>query len=137
MDLLVGAGEVTKEVHNQRGSLRVTRRSQRAVWAELRGAIGLDHVRPLTAFMDECIQTSPVKLILFQDLAGVDSYGMRAQIHVAEWAREQVEHMEKLHFAITGKVLLPTIRAMFMSLPVRAYMHHDRSGLQSALERAG
>lgn len=108
----------------------------RVLLAELHGTIGAQHIRALAELVEELRVQHEGKVNLFQDLTQVTAYSMDAQLRFSEWARSHVEHLHKLHFALPpSSALLPTLRAVVMAVPIRAYLYADRKGLDSAINR--
>lgn len=126
-----------REVRNECGSLLVSSAAPNLVMVDMDGAIGVEHVTCMTQYVDTVLPFSGGKVSIFQDLTRVTAYAMKAQLHVSTWALEQSSHLERLHFALmSNSHLLPTIRAVVIALPIRAYMYRDRAGLDAALGRA-
>ena len=130
-------GAVQREVRHESGTLQVYSAAPNLVMVDMDGAITVDHVICMTQYVDTVLPAAGGKLSIFQDLTRVTAYAMQAQLHVSTWALEQPSLIERLHFALTpNSPLLPTIRAVVMALPIRAYMYRDRAGLDAALGRA-
>jgi hypothetical protein len=117
--------------------LRIERCGERTLWAELGGRIGLAHVQALTEFADGCIAVAPVNMSLFLGLSPAASFDAPAQEHLASWARDKALCFDHLHFVLEDPALTRLIRAMFMALPVRAYLHKDRASFDAARARSG
>jgi hypothetical protein len=125
------------ELQSDDGTLRIERCGARTLWAELGGRIGLAHVRALSEFAEGCIAVAPVNMSLFLSLSQVASFDASAQEHLASWARDKALYFDHLHFVLEDPALIRLIRAMFMALPVRAYLHKDRASFDAARARLG
>ena len=126
-----------RELRSDDGSLRIERGGERTLTAELEGRIGLAHVRLLSEFAEGCIAVAPVNMSLFFDLQQVAAFDRAAQEHLSSWTRDQALCFEHLHFVLQDPALIRLIRAMFMALPVRAYLHKDRASFDAARARLG
>lgn len=130
-------GVSAHEVGNDAGRLRVACVSPAVLLVEMAGTIGLSHVTAMTQYVDAAVPLCGGKLSIFQDLTHVTAYKIEAQVHFSTWALEQSSHVDRLHFALNaGSPLISTVRAVVISLPIRAYMYKDRAGLDAAVQRA-
>jgi hypothetical protein len=126
-----------REVRSDDGSLRVERRGERALRAELVGRVSLAHAQALTTFADAWMDVAPVNLSLFLDLGRVSALDFAAQGHLASWAREKALCFDRLHVVLEDPALIGLVRAMFMALPVRAYLYRDHAPFEAACARLG
>jgi len=126
-----------RELRSDDGSLRIERGGERSLVAELEGRIGLAHVQVLCEFAEACIAVAPVNLSLFLDLQQVASFDRAAQEQLSSWTRDKALCFDHLHFVLQDPGLIRLIRAMFMALPVRAYLHKDRASFDAARARLG
>jgi hypothetical protein len=115
--------------------LRIEHPCGRLVVATLAGRVSLAHAQLLSQFTEACIDVAPVNLSLFHDLSLVTSLDFAATAHLATWARERALCFDRLHFLVPDPKLVSLVRSMFMALPVRAYLHKDRTSFEAARAR--